>query len=288
MASVTLPLEARAAGGRHEVGTVIPMDPTARFVALAHQPEAVMPLDELALLIAAHARADLDVAAELARLDELAAGVGERSVEALCHHLFVDQGFVGDHDDYYDPANSYLDQVLERRTGIPITLAVVMIEVGRRAGVALAGVSMPGHFLVRSMGEDAVPLRLLDPFDGGATLDREACEARVRKLLGPAVVFEAAFVEPVGTATIVARMLANLDAIAVTRADRAMLDWVVRLRAAMPGSPAVLQRRLAGSLAASCQFDQAADVLERLASSEAEAEPGETLATARRLRARLN
>ncbi len=270
------------------VATVIPVDPTARFIALVRQPEATMPLDELALLIAAHARPGLDMAAEQARLDELADGVGERCVESLCRHLFVDKGFAGNHDDYYDPANSYLDEVLERRLGIPISLGVVMIEVGRRAGIDLVGVSMPGHFLVRSTGESGDDVRLLDPFDGGASLDRAACEGRARKLLGPAVAFDPAFLAPVGPRTIVARMLANLDAIAAARGDRAMLAWVVRLRAAMPGAPAVLQRRLAGSLAASCRFAEAADVLERLAATEPGGEPGDTLAAARRLRARLN
>ena len=264
------------------------MDPTACFLALVRQPEATMPLDELVLLIAAHARPGLDVAAAQARLDELAAGVGGRSAEALCHHLFVEQAFAGNHHDYYDPDNSYLDQVLERRLGIPISLAVVMIEVGRRAGIELAGVSMPGHFLVRSMAEEADAPRLIDPFDRGAILDGPACEARVRKVLGPAVAFDPVFLAPVGTSTIVARVLANLDAIAAARAARAMLEWVVRLRAAMPGAPAVLQRRLAGSLAASCRFGEAADVLERLASTEPGDEPVDTLATARRLRARLN
>jgi hypothetical protein len=83
-------------------------------------------------------------------------------------------------------------------------------------------------------------------------------------------------------------MLANLDAIAAARADRAMLGWVVRLRAAMPGAPAAVSRRLAGALAASCHFGEAADELEGLASSDPEADAGDDLATARRLRARLN
>ncbi len=265
------------------------MDPTARFLTLVRRPESTLPLDELALLIAAHARPDLDVAAGQARLDELAAGVSERSVEGLSRHLFGEEGFAGNHDDYYDPRNSYLDQVLERRVGIPISLAVVMIEVGRRAGIELVGVSMPGHFLVRSFREEVHDgVRLFDPFDGGAVLDRSACEARVGKVLGPAVAFRSAFLEPVGTATVVARMLANLDAIATARVDRAMLEWVVRLRAAMPGAPPALQRRLAGSLAASCHFGEAADVLERLASADPGADSEEARATARRLRARLN
>ncbi len=263
-----------------------PVDPTARFVALVQGPEEALALDEVALLIAAHARPGLDIAAEQARLDELAAGVDEPSVEAVCGHLFVTEGFAGNHDDYYDPRNSYLDEVLQRRVGIPISLAVLLLEVGRRVGVTLAGVSMPGHFLVRTLGA-AGPARFVDAFDRGTILDEAGCAVRFRKLAGPAP-FDPVFLAPVGPSAIVARMLANLDAIAAARADRAMLGWVVRLRAAMPGAPAAVSRRLAGALAASCHFGEAADVLEGLASSDPEADADDDLTTARRLRARLN
>ncbi len=265
-----------------------PVDPTARFVDLMQGPEAAMPLDELALLVAAHARPDLDVAAARERLDELAAGVVEPTAEALCRHLFVAEGYVGDHQDYYDPRNSYLDQVLERRVGIPISLAVLLLEVGRRVGVGLAGVSMPGHFLVRVGCASDGSGSFIDAFDRGTILDEAACAARFRALHGPAARFDPAFLAPVGTAAIVARMLANLDAIATARADRPMLGWVVRLRAALPGAPPELSRRLAEVLAASCRFADAADVLERLAASGRGTEADDDARTAHRLRARLN
>ena len=124
-------------------------DPTARFTELVQTPEAEWALDEASFLIATHARPDLDLPAQLARLDELAAQAGEPTLDGLRRLLFRDLGFSGNEVDYYDPRNSFLDEVLDRRTGIPITLAVVMLEVGRRLGVPLAGVSMPGHFLVR-------------------------------------------------------------------------------------------------------------------------------------------
>lgn len=261
------------------------MDPTDRFVDLVGHPGA--PLEELALLIAAHARPGLDVGAQRSRLDDLAAGVDEPSVASLCHHLFVVEGLAGNHDDYYDPRNSYLDQVLDRRLGIPITLGVILIEVGRRVGIELRGVSMPGHFLVR--GDLAGgPVLLIDPFDGGRLLDLADCESRIRKLLGPGVSIDESFVAPVGPAAIIDRMLANLEAIADERGDRPMAEWVVRLRAAMPGAPTALLRRRAASLAASYRFGEAADLLERLASADAGDRRGPLLATARRLRARLN
>lgn len=244
-----------------------------------------MPLDEAALLIAAHARPDLDVAAAQDRLDRLAHEVPAPTVDALRHHLFAEARFSGNHADYYDPRNSYLDQVLERGAGIPITLSVLMIEVGRRLEVPLAAVSMPGHFLV---GDQRQPDRFVDPFDRGAVLDRSGCEARFRAIHPPGTAFEARFLEPVPTRSVLARMLANLDAIATARADRTMLAWVVRLRTCLPGASPAEHRRLASVLAASCRFGEAADVLERLAAHTSGRAGDEDVADARRLRARLN
>src|SRR5256885_16075663 len=130
------------------IASVGSMDPTGRFAELVNGLEAALPLDEAGLLIAAHAKPELDVGEQLARFDALADRVGEPTLDGLRRLLFRDLGFAGNEDDYFDPRNSYLDDVLERRTGIPISLAVVMMEVGRRVGVPLSGVSMPGHFLV--------------------------------------------------------------------------------------------------------------------------------------------
>jgi len=140
----------------------------ARFADLVALPDDEIPLDEAALLIAAQARPELDVGAELGRLDELAGGCGEATLDGLAQHLFTDLGFHGNTEHYQDPDNSYLDQVLERRVGIPIALSVVTMEVGRRLGVALDGVGMPGHFLVRHRAD---PATFLDPFDHGRRLD---------------------------------------------------------------------------------------------------------------------
>jgi regulator of sirC expression with transglutaminase-like and TPR domain len=207
------------------------------------------------------------------------------TLDALRRHLFVELGFTGNTVDYYDPRNSYLDQVVERRLGIPITLSVLMLEIGRRIGVPLAGVSMPGHFLVRDKVDPDV---FVDTFSRGVVLDRRACEGKFRTLQGAEAPFDPAFLEPVPKRTMVARMLANLDAIATARSDRRMLEWVVRLRASMPGASVEQHRRLASVLASSCRFGEAADVLERLAPREPEEAAAEDAAAARRLRARLN
>lgn len=259
------------------------VDVTERFVALMTRPDGAGPLDEAALLIAAHARPGLDMEAELARLDQMAANVAAPTLDALRTHLFGELGFTGNHDDYYDPRNSYLDQVVERRVGIPITLCVLMLEIGRRIGVPLAGVSVPGHFLVRDKVD---PTLFVDPFARGATLARDAAEARFQPRRAPGADVDPTFLEPVPVATVVARMLANLDVIAAARADRNMLEWVVRLRVGMPGAPASLHRRLSAVLAARGCFDDAAAVLERLAAPQGGG--GDDLALARRLRARLN
>src|SRR5688500_8498241 len=106
-------------------------DPTSRFRELVQRPPHELPLDEAALLIAAHARPDLDVAAELKLLDRLAAGIPDRTLDEWRRHLFVELGFSGDVGSYYDPSNSFLDQVVRRRRGLPITLSVLGMEVGR-------------------------------------------------------------------------------------------------------------------------------------------------------------
>src|ERR1700730_7235394 len=154
--------------------------------------------------MAAHARPDLDVDEELSRLDDLAGALLESSASAVAGLLFEELGFAGNTEDYTDPRNSFLNQVLDRRLGIPISLAVLMIEVGRRAGVAFEGIGMPGDFLVRGDGE------MRDPFEGGRPLDQAACEALFQAIHGPSVRFTPAMLAPVGPRIILARMLANL------------------------------------------------------------------------------
>ena len=151
-------------------------------------PDDEIPLDEAALLIAAQARPDLDVGEELGRLDDLAGGCPEATFDGLARHLFTDLGFRGNTEHYQDPDNSYLDQVLRRRVGIPITLSVLTMEVGRRLGVAIDGVGMPGHFLDPPPGRD-VPIggaTFLDPFGGGRRLDAGGCQGSSPPWAAPA------------------------------------------------------------------------------------------------------
>jgi regulator of sirC expression with transglutaminase-like and TPR domain len=255
---------------------------TERFADLVTRPS--FPLDEAALLVAAHADPTCDIAANLARLDDLASSVPEPTIEALTTTLFGSWGFVGDQVDYYDPRNSYLHEVLERRRGIPITLSVVLIEVGRRAGVTLAGVGTPAHFLTCTTS--AEPRRWIDAFAGGRVLDRAELDDQFSRL-APGIDLDP-YLDPVTPAQVVGRILANLVTIHRHRNDRTALLWATRLRTLVPGTTPDDRRAYGGALAACGDFVRAAKVLESLVADGHAGDPDDTLAQARRLRARLN
>ncbi|HEX5365497.1 MAG TPA: transglutaminase-like domain-containing protein [Acidimicrobiales bacterium] len=257
------------------------MDITDRFAELVRGPDDACRLDLGALLIAAHARRDLDVDHELARLDALAAGCPDGTLGGIVAHLFDDLGFAGDRDDYGDPRNSLLDSVLDRRRGIPITLAVVLLEVGRRRDLDLVGVGMPGHFLVRA-GRD--PDCFVDPFNR-TLLDREGCEKLFTALHGARAPFDDKFLEPVGNRAVMARMLTNLQRSYLARGDRAGGLWAQCLRVLVPGATVQDRRQLAAMLAANGRFDAAAFELEAVAG---EGGGARDVHAARALRARLN
>jgi regulator of sirC expression with transglutaminase-like and TPR domain len=208
---------------------------TERFAEVVRRVEYELPLDEAALLVAAHACPDLDVEAELAALDALAAGCPDRTLDALLTHLFRDLGFRGNAGDYADPANSFLHEVIRRRTGLPITLSLVLMEVGRRLGVPLSGVGMPGHFLVRHEGE---PACFVDAFDGGRVLDEDGCRHRFHAVLGADAPFRSSYLEPVGSRAILTRVLANLRRLYSDRGDLGEMAWVAGLQLLIPGNPA--------------------------------------------------
>lgn len=211
----------------------------SRFAALAAAPddELTAHLDEATLLVAAAGQGhDLAwVAGQLKRLDEVAAACGP-GLDGVVSHLFGAEPAAlklrGDTEGYADPENSYLDRVLDRRLGMPITLSVLAMAVGRRTGVTLAGIGMPGHFLLRHEGQPRV---LLDCFDGGRRLTSGDCEAIVKRIHGPASGFDMAWLDPVPARDIVVRMLTNLRQRALATADVSLLGWVAPLRACVPG-----------------------------------------------------
>ncbi len=252
-------------------------DATARFVALASAQDRPLPVDEALVLVAAAADPNLDVAAELGRLDSLAAGVASPSVEDLCDHLFRTLGFAGDRDRYYDARNSLLPAVLDRRLGIPLSLAVVTMEVGRRCGVAIDGIGMPGHYLVRPTAE---PDRYLDVFDGGRELDLAGCRALFERAVS-GMPWDDRYLRPDAPWSIVARTLANLAGAHRRSGDRAGLCSALELRMALPNVTEHERRELGVLLGAVGRYDEGAAVLE---ASGVERDQK----AAARLRARLN
>jgi regulator of sirC expression with transglutaminase-like and TPR domain len=257
------------------------VEATERFAALVTSREPDLPLDEAALLIAAHAHPGLDVAARLRELDDLAREAGASDADALAHFLFRERGFTGNSVDYQDPRNSLLDDVLDRRLGIPISLSVLMIEIGRRRGIVLHGIGMPGHFLVGADGAS-----YYDPFGGGARLDAAACVDRYAQTQ-PRESFRPEYLAPVGPVAIVERMLANLQHSYLARTP-SCAAWPVRLRLLIPDRPFPVRLELAGVLARLGRFPEAAAVVDAVA-DEMSGERGERLRRqATRIRARAN
>jgi regulator of sirC expression with transglutaminase-like and TPR domain len=195
------------------------MDPDPSLLEFAREisrPEADIDLARAALVIARSEYPGLDIDAYVARLGALAemAMSVRRTVDPLAQlhrlreYLFEEQGFAGNVADYYDPRNSYLNEVLDRRLGIPITLSLVLIEVGHRLGLQMEGIGLPGHFVTGArVGGEPV---LLDPFNGGAILTGEACGDLVSRAVGRPVELTSAQFAPVTKRQFLARMLNNL------------------------------------------------------------------------------
>jgi regulator of sirC expression with transglutaminase-like and TPR domain len=239
------------------------MDLLEAFAKELAKDEAEIGLARACLQIAEDAYPGLDVDGYVGEIDRfakrlrarLAPGTpAEERVVALNEFLFDDLGFNGNTRNYYDPRNSYLNEVIDRRTGIPITLAVLYLEIGRRIELPLEGVSFPGHFLVR------LPLRggtlVLDPFTGGTPQSesdlRERLERVIPKVAGegePGGVPVSAlpldqFIEPASARQIVARVLRNLKGI-YRKADKPerLLQVLNRMIIVSPGSAAELRDR---------------------------------------------
>ncbi|MFZ1490380.1 MAG: transglutaminase-like domain-containing protein [Ilumatobacteraceae bacterium] len=230
------------------------MDAVARFAALMSDPSVDPPLDELAFSIAAAFHPELDLREQLARLDYIATSTSMPTVDGLVRRLFWgDTALRGNEADYHDPENSMLDAVLDRQLGIPISLSVVVIEVGRRLGLHLAGVSMPGHFLVRCIelpeGDDGPDF--VDAFHGGRRLDAAGCRALYESIGQDPLRWNDRWLEPVDHRTIAVRMLNNLKSIFRGRGDLGRLRSVLQLRAGVPELAAAETgelRRLAAAL----------------------------------------
>ena len=192
------------------------------FEQLVARPEEDLDLGRAALLIAGEEYPGLDVAANLALLDRFAAAVNDRAPadsparERALHvgrYLFGELGFRGNSGDYYNPDNSYFNRVLESRTGIPITLSLLFLEVSRRIGIRCRGVGMPGHFLVGLEtgleGEEVY----FDPFNGGVALSPAECRALAERLFGQRLAWNESYLAPCTKYEFLFRLLNNLKVV---------------------------------------------------------------------------
>lgn len=196
--------------------------------ALADLADDQVPLLGSALLIAHDEYPDLDPAACNALVEAHVASLRPEvdqidsaplKMQAINHRLFEELGYAGNHDEYYDPRNSYLNEVLTRRLGNPISLAVIQMEVAQRLGVALDGVSFPGHFLVRLPVDDGV--LVMDPFNRGRPLNADELRQRARPHFGEDVPDEALMqiLDPAPPRAILVRMLRNLHGLYIESGD---------------------------------------------------------------------
>jgi regulator of sirC expression with transglutaminase-like and TPR domain len=215
-------------------------------------------LAQACLMIAQDAYPSLDVERYLGDIERMAlrlrgrmpqSNSAEERIVALNQFLFEDLGYWGNADDYYDPRNSYLNEVMDRKTGIPITLSIVYMEVGRRIGLPLEGVSFPGHFLVRVRLRGGV--LVLDPFAGGAPQSETELRERLKRVI-PAEASDVPvaelpmdqFLEPASKRQILARVLRNLKGIyRETDKPERMLEVLNRILVLTPDANAELRDR---------------------------------------------
>jgi regulator of sirC expression with transglutaminase-like and TPR domain len=216
------------------------MDLDDELRILADAPDHACDLAELALHLARDEYPDLDVEAYLSELAAMAReaesyvrGDLAARVHGLCRYLFHEMGFRGNTRHFDDPRNSYFNQVLDRRKGIPITLTLVAMAVGQRAGMNVVGIGLPGHFIARASdgGEEI----LFDPFHGGRVLTPEICETLVERVAGVPFLATPDTLAPLATAPFVLRMLTNLKAAYFQLEDFARAARVIeRLRQLKP------------------------------------------------------
>ncbi len=210
-----------------------------QFDRIVGEPDEEIDLGRAALLIAATEYSRLNLDRELFKLDGIAEGIAGRmdddtplyQLNTLSEYLFDELKFAGNHTNYHDPRNSFLNDVIERRLGIPITLSLLYLEVGKRLGVPLLGIGMPGHFIVRHRDEFDV---FVDPFHGGILLSEDECAERLKQVTQGSLAWSPEFLEPVSSREFIARMLRNLKVVYLQRRNYervlATIDRVIALQ----------------------------------------------------------
>ena len=217
-------------------------DPIQDFACLMQRAEEEFNLDEAAFLIARTEYPDLNVAGQLGRLDTLAfrsecdpRRPAIENIESMNTLLFKKEQFRGNEEEYDDPRNSYLNDVLDRKVGIPVSLSLIYIEVARRRGLPVMGVSFPGHFLVKyRSGPDEI---LLDPYNRGEVLTRHDCNELLKEQIGEDARLKREYFVASTKKEILARVLTNLKRSYVRRHDFTRVLTVIRLALVLhPGS----------------------------------------------------
>ncbi len=223
----------------------------AEIARLADRELTTAHLVEAAFCIAAAEYTDLDIAARLRQLDDLAIGLRQRLaaehyplrlLRGINAYLFEELGWRGNRDDYYDPRNSFLNQVLDRRLGIPISLAIFYMALAERVGLPLEGVNFPGHFILRPAQPELEIY--VDPFERGEILFREDCQLRLNQFVGRPMPLQAEHLVVAGPRHILGRVLTNLKGIYLSRGDlKRLLRTVESLLRLDPNTPAHLRDR---------------------------------------------
>ena len=255
------------------------------FTREAQQPERDLDLALAALLVAKEQYPGLAVEQYLARLDQLAEEVKDRLadetaplvvLDELTRTLYERHSFQGNRDAYYDPRNSFLNDVLDRRLGIPLTLGIVLLEVGWRLRLPLEGVNFPHHFLIRFHG-DAMDL-LIDPFDGGRARYEDQAQELLDRVYGGKVRLQESFLRRAGKRDILVRLLTNLKRIFVEARDHARALAVVERILILRPEAAVEHRARAVLLARTGRRRDAIDQLRRWIASAGAGEEAERAA----------
>ncbi len=221
------------------------------FSEVAALDETSFSLDRAALTIALEEYPQLEIDAYLRRLDRLAARVEvlagqDRSCEnilgSLNQILFVEEGLRGNTENYYDPRNSYINEVLDRKQGIPISLSVIYIEVARRLNFTIHGIGFPGHFIVKYMESEREIL--VDPFNAGHILTLKNCQELLDRVYGGSVAVQPSFLQVMDKRAIILRMLFNLKGIYYQKDEYAKaLSIVDRILMLNPGIPSEIRDR---------------------------------------------
>ena len=221
------------------------------FYQEINQPEQQINLAKAALYIAQEAYLDLEPERYLNILAQMAAEIQKRLpsqkyplriIKTINQYLYEDLGFIGNTRNYYDARNSFLNEVIDRRTGIPITLALVYLEIAERLGFPMVGIGMPGHFLIRPNFEDVGIY--VDAFNSGEILFEQDCQERLAEIYQQPVELKPSFVEPVSKRRFLARMLMNLKLIYLNENDLPKaLGVVERLLLLYPGAAPELRDR---------------------------------------------